>query len=475
MYESLLDRMNVDAVENSAEKYLRRYRDHVQILESHSLLSKTRSVTPYDIYALGMQLDAWQGYRKMCEDAGTVAALGTIPNIALDVITATYGTSPLSVIASTQPINEEQGTVYYKQVLAQSTRNGVTAGQTIWDPTTQSSAILTQYANSGNTVTIGTTSAASSATFTVNSAYLPLRPQQVSIAIASTTLAMFDDGNGNLNGNGVWGTVNYTTGLVNLYYAVNPSAGNNINMTFNTVFEGATSIPQINLQFLSKSVRANLFALKNTVGLEQSYAMQKRFGMIAEDELTKDLVASINNEIVNTLVIQMLAAVPTANQQTFNYTPGSGVSYLENKQHLKDVLSFSEASIITSANRGTINVLIAGAGAASILSTLPGWVRLSDGAQMGPHIYGTLDGTVVIRVPNPNILGSYSIIGLYKGSAPFDAAAVWAPYMPLCVTTALPVGTNPLQQQKAAAVWGAAQVLLPNFISSITITGGPTI
>jgi len=328
-YESLLDRMNEDAIENSAEKYYNRYRDHMQILESHSILGKVRSVTPYDFYALGMQLDAWQGYRRMCEDAGTIAALGTIPNIAMDVIAATYGTSPLSVIASVQPINEEQGTVYYKQVLAETTRNNITAGQSIWDAQSMPQAFLQNYSSSSNTVVIGTTgsSPSSSYTFTVNSAYLPIRPQQFALSVLSYTAT--DDGNGNLNGNGIWGAINYTTGVVNLYFASTPTANQNVNAIFNTVFEGASSIPQINFQLASKSVRATLYALKNTVGLEQSYAMRKRFGMIAEDELTKDLVASINSEIVNTLVLNLTATVPSANQQTFSYTPGSGVSYLE--------------------------------------------------------------------------------------------------------------------------------------------------
>jgi hypothetical protein len=479
MVKSLLEKFNEEHLaEGAAERYLKQYPDHMKALESHSLLSKVRSITPYDIYALGMQLDAFQAYKKFCEDDGTISALGTIPNIALDVITATYGTSPLSVIASVQPIDEERGNVYYKQVIAETTKSSITAGQSVWDTQGAPQTILQNYASSTNTVLLGTTgsSASSSYNFTLTSALLPIRPGKVSVTYAgSVPLTAVDDGNGNLLGQGFWGTVNYTTGAFVVYFNTLPTINTNINATIDQVYDGATNIPQINFKLASKAVVANLFALKDTVGLEQSYAMRRRFGMIAEDELTKDLVASINSEIVNTLIINLVAATPSANMQTFAYTPPSGVSYLENKQHLKDILSFAEASIITSANRGNINVMIAGAGAASIMSTLPGFVRLSDGSSMGPHIFGTLDGTIIVRVPLNAILGSYTVLGLYKGSAPFDGACVWAPYMPLVVTTALPVGTNPLQQQKAAAVMGAAEVLLPNFISQITITGGPSI
>jgi len=494
--KSLLDRMNEETIEQSAEKYLKRYPEHMQMLESGSLLSKIRVISPWDIHALGFQLDAFQAYRKMCEDEGNITALGTIPNIALDVIAATYGTSPISAVASVQPIDDERGTVYYKQVVAQTTKGGTTTGQTIWDATGAPQTVLNGYSSDQQTVALGTTTAAATAVFTASSSLLPLRPQKVTVIYTQDSnrvgpVTATDDGNGNLVGapfqlaGGGYatmvGTVNYATGVVDIFFfGFTPVNANTVNIAFEQVYEAATNIPQINFQLASKPVVANLFALKDTVGLEQSYAMRRRFGLIAEDELTKDLVASINSEIFNTLVFNLLASVPSGNQQTFSYTPGVGnapanTSFLENKQHLKDIISLTEASMVASMNRGSINVMIAGVGAASVLSTLPGWVKLSDGSAMGPHIYGTLDGVVVVRVPLSAVMPSYTILTLYKGAAPFDSSCVWAPYMPLVVTTALPVGTNPLQQQKAAAVWGAAQVLLPNFIGQVTITGAPTL
>jgi hypothetical protein len=77
-------RLNEQA-EAAAERYFRRYREHMELLESHSLLSKTRSVTPYDFYALGKQLEAFEIYRQLCEDDGTLSQLGKIPNVAFDV------------------------------------------------------------------------------------------------------------------------------------------------------------------------------------------------------------------------------------------------------------------------------------------------------------------------------------------------------------------------------------------------------
>lgn len=87
--------------------------------------------------------------------------------------------------------------------------------------------------------------------------------------------------------------------------------------------------------------------------------------------------------------------------------------------------------------------MVAGRDAAAVIGTLPGFVKLSDGSTIGPHIYGTLDGATVVRVPFGSILGTNRVLLMYKGASPFEAPAVYSPYMPLVVTTALPTGANP--------------------------------
>jgi hypothetical protein len=190
--------------------------------------------------------------------------------------------------------------------------------------------------------------------------------------------------------------------------------------------------------------------------------------MIAEDEVATDLVSAINSETVNTGIAQLAAkAIGNVN---WSKTAPDGVSYFEHKQSLKDQLAVAEANILSVAGRGTVNVLVAGRNAASIIQTLPGFNRISDGATIGPHIFGTLDGMTVVRVPNSAVLNADTILCMYNAPSPFESALVYAPYMPLVVTSALPAGVNPLVNQRAAAVWAAIDVLVPNFVTKITIT-----
>lgn len=222
------------------------------------------------------------------------------------------------------------------------------------------------------------------------------------------------------------------------------------------------------MRLTTKSVNARVWALKDTIGLEQSYALRRRFGLIAEDEVATDLVSAINSEITRTL-ISIIEANTQGTNTTFTRTPPAGVSFFEHKQTFKDSLAIAEATILGNAGRGMISSMICGRDAAAIIGTLPGFVKLSDGSTIGPHIYGTLDGATVVRVPYDAVLDTNRVLLMYKGTSPFEAPAVYAPYMPLVVTTALPTGANPLLNQKAAAVWAAVECLVPNFITTLDV------
>ena len=474
----VMDRMNEQA-EQAAHRYFSKYRSHMELLESHSLLSKVRSITPYDFYALGKQLENFEAYKSMCEDDGTLSQLGKIPNVAFDVITVAYGTAPISALASVQPIDEERGTVYFKNVIAQTTRGNVTAGDNIAKSDAAPDAFPEGYASDQLTEVVGTLVAATTGYVgLVSAAGLPIRPftTKVRVVVGGVERLVEDTrGDGTLVGaGGDFGTIDYAGGGVTLDLGVAQTpgagdAGNPISVTYQTDFAQQTEIPKIIMRLTTKSVNARVWALKDTIGLEQSYALRRRFGLIAEDEVATDLVSAINSEITRSL-IKLLEANSTGPATLFPKTPPAGVSFFEHKQTFKDSLAEAESVMLGNAGRGMISSIVAGRDVCAILGTLPGFVKLSDGSTIGSHIYGTLDGATVVRVPYDEVLDTNRALLLYKGTSPFEAPAVYAPYMPLVVTTALPTGANPLLNQKAAAVWSAIESLVPNFITTLDVT-----
>lgn len=456
-------------MKQQAEEFFNKYKPQMEALEK-SLLAKVRGGSPTvsDYYSLGKQLEQYDAYQQVCEEEGNVNLLGKIPVIAYDVITAIAGVSIIPVIASVQPVDEERGTVYFKNIRGATTKGSVTAGQVLTDPRKN---IVTPSNYSSNSVSgeVVATTAAATLVYSFTLAQLPVRSQtlQLSVQDDAGTFAI-DDGSGNIVGKGISGTVNYLTGAVTVNFAVQPAQPKSVFMNYQVNPELAADLPKIDTYFDSKAITAKIYALKGTIGLLQSYGMRRRFGLVAEDELAKDLVAEVNREIGGDLI-----KILYANAQgltTFDKTPpSSAISYFEHKQTFKDSLADAEAVLVGNAGRGTISQIIAGRKVAAIISTLPGFEKLTDGTTLGVHVFGMLDGITVVRCPNADVLAEDRALLVWKGMSPFEAAVVYSPYMPLVVTATLPVAPNPLQQMKAAAVWAGVDSLVPNFVTQLQV------
>lgn len=457
-------------MEREGERLYSQYRQQMDLLDK-SLYAKVKGrLAPYDYYALGRQLEAFEGYMYICESDGNMGQLGRIPDIAFDVVTIAYGASIIPFVASVQPIDEERGTVYFRQVRAGQAKGNLGLEQVFIDPRT---GIVTPYAFAANYVTneaSGNTSAPGK-TYGFSLAQYPVRPRSVSIIISGTSVALTDDGLGNLTGVGGAGTITYgdstTPGVVSITLIAAPGDIYAILSSYQVNYELATDIPNIDSYFDSQTILAKVFALKGTIGMFQSYALKKRFGLVAEDELAKDLVNEINSEIGGTL-IRLLAANAVSTTTWPGKAPAS-VSYFEHKQTYKDSLATAESALVGNAGRGTITGLIAGRNHCAVLSTLPGFVKLTDGNTIGAHVYGTLDGMLIIRVLEAAMLGTNAGVAFWKGPSPFEAPVVYSPYMPLVVTTTLPIGKNPLLNQRAVAVWAGLDILVANFATNFDI------
>lgn len=463
-------------IDQQADEYIKWYPEQMRILEK-SDLSKVRSIGSYDIWALGKMLEQFDTYRMIVEDDGNTALLGKIPNVAYDVIAVTYGASIIPIIASVQPIEEEQGMVYFKQVIAAQTKGTQTQNQVLVDPR-QLDVTPQGYAGSELTVTLVTSTTNSTVTYSGTLSVFPVRAQSIKIAstaqFASQNITGVDDGNGNILGFGIAGTINYLTGVWSLTFTTNPGGGKNIVITYQQNYELASTIPQMMQAWQAQQVFAKIFALRGTFGLLQSFAMRKRLGVIAEDELANDLVSEINAEIGGLLILKLLAAA--AGQPafaTFSRTPPTNTSLAEHYLSFKIQLAVAEANLVNQAGRGTISCLIGDKQACAVVSVLPGFQKITDGNTLGAHLFGTLDGIPIIRVNDPNILSSTpnpQFICIWKGPSPWEGPAVFSPYMPLVVTATLQNVANPLLNTRAAAVWAGADVLVPNFATLLKVT-----
>lgn len=250
-------------------------------------------------------------------------------------------------------------------------------------------------------------------------AQVPVLAQSVRMKIAGTDKFAMDDGAGHIIGFGIQGTIDYSTGAVSVTVSGEVAANTLLSATYQTNVELADDLAQVQSEFASKQVKARIYALKSTIGLLQSYAMQKRFGMVAEDEAAKDLISEINAELGGDLVRVLDNASPNkANPLTWDNKAPNGVSALEHRMSFMFALSMMDKNIATTAGRGAANIYIAGATACAIMQNLPQFKLISDSTMTGPHVFGTISGKTVIRVVDPNVLDTNKVIGVYKSNSP---------------------------------------------------------
>lgn len=474
-----------------AKRYMKEYRGYMEDLDK-SPLAKCRSITEYDIVALGKQLDSWRDYQSQFEDDGNVSALGQLPKLALDVLAMQYGVSPLNVICSVQPLDEVQGIVYFRELIAQNTRGNVNAGDKLFQALGLPD-VYTQGYLGANTV----------ANFVVNGSGIgpttvslggsqdhmsPIDPQQcyisgttafnthADLANWGTMQADPDTGifscNRKVNGTvyGILGTVNFATGSVTYEFNVAPSATYiNLTATYQVLQEAGTDLSKATMKLVTKPVVANWYSLKETMGMQEQYVLRKRFGMNGNDIMAEDLMMLMNMELMNQVVTILQANVPSNAVNTWARQSASGVGYFEHKMTIEDAITDTGRFITKNSGKGTPNVWVAGLQVCAILETLPKFKKLFDDVSFGPHVYGTYNGTTVVRVPYDGLFDDDLMIGLYKGSNPFDAPLAYCPYMPIVLTNEAPYGYNPLQTQRAVANYSGFATMNTNLLCKLTV------
>jgi len=467
MSEEMQEKRISEAIKRS-RTYLRKYEPQMEALHD-SPLARVRKLGPYDVWALGEQLDRANEYINWVKETGTASDLGPLPKIALDVLTASYGTSVLPLISSTQPLEEIRGIVYFKRTVARNTRGNVTAGDVLQDPRRAPDAYPRGFASEDITVSLETTTAGTTdyaGTIAGISTSNPIRPNsfRVRCALPYLSVEAQDDGKGNFFGVGIQGKIDYTSGLWTLRFLDDPDATAGLVAIYGSDFEAGAPYSKIDLLNDSMPVEARTFVLGSELGMFKSFQLNKRFGMTGEDEMIADLTNEMNSELGNYAIHQITSNV-TGDMVEWSKTH-SGYSWAEHKLELKDAIAHAEGNIITNAGRGRVTTIIAGPNAATTLGTLDGFEKI-EVANSGPVLFGTLDGIAVIRSPYTETNKIYT---LYKGTDMFDTTCVYGPFMPLFVTNTLPVAGNVLQRQGLAATQAAFAVVAPAFINGVEIT-----
>jgi len=462
--------MNDQNIEQKINQLGEKYAEQLNFFESNSTKAKVEGkVSSEDLFALGQQLENFDKYVAFSEANGSVGDMGVIPNIGLDVITASAAQSVVPLMAAVQPMQEQQGTVYFKNIVSGTGRGGYTNGQTLLSARGGRRASANGFAGeevTGEDTGVVGDDSAKVFNFVVESA--PVRVRSVEVTIEGTDVKLIDDAKGNLIGVGGSGTINYETGEVEVTFLSAPVAGAKVFAGYATNFEVMSEIPTIRSEYESVGLRAKTFALRSDIGLFKSFELSNRFGINVNTSIAKDLTGELTAEVSNAVVAE--AYMNAQGVVTWGQTPPStAISYSEHKLSFFDAIAEAESKVLLNSGRtGSSAVLIASSGAAAVIRTMPGFVPADIATTAsGAHFFGTLDGKVVIR---SLALPAKEILFVSKGTTMFDNSLIYAPYMPLVVTSLMQgQDHNPLKAQKGVALQAGIKAVVPQMITKIVI------
>ena len=466
-----------------AERLYESYRDKIDEVVPIFNGRHIRKFNRFDAYALGKMLENFEMWRKSMPESIVMDNIGRVLPVALDLISAAYSTSIMPVLASTQPIDELVGVIFYKKMVAGSARQGVTVGDTLltefgqrdWNKLSDYSS--NQISNELLTLLPDVAAGVKYAALTTD--YKPVIKRTFEITILDTSAADVvlrsgvDDGNGIIYGQGLWGDIDYDTGVINLIItdATLPNAlaaADKVVISYQTDIELAANIPKVSWQTVDDTIRARTFMLEGNWGLVTEFALQKRFGRAMDEEIATDLVSEINAEVASSAIKAVVAACP--NYVEWSDTPPAGTSAYEHKLSFIDAIESASTKIADTAGRGTVNYMIAAGTGLVQIATQPGFKKVATGNAMGPQVYGILnDSITVIKVPGTDIIAADRIYCGYSGSNWFEAAVVYSPYLPLFITDTVAIESS-LRRSRGVAHAAGIKVVAPVFTTCIRIT-----
>ena len=472
-----LEEMDHPSIRNYANKLYERYQPFMEAYKA-TPYARMKNLKMFDFISLGEQLFQFERYckrhnmpmNKNMHEGSTLASVGVPPVVVLDLITASHGSNIIPMVASVQPIRERIGAIYFKKLIAATTRGNVTAGQQLAYIKDMPEVFPVGFAGEKVEEEAATT-AGSTLKYTLTFSKSPIRPRSLRIVVEDDpTVKGEDNGEGDILGIGVYGTVKYGTGATDpataeLNFITQPTESKKIYVTYATDFEANGQLPEITTEIVSEPIEAEIFGVKTRVGRFQEFELKNRFGMIAAEEMIQDLTNEVNNELANTLIDRVSKAA--VGEVKWNYYPPSAtIPEATHRLSYLYKISQAESVILMGTGRGVVNVMLVDPKTAYILDDMPEFNKSGMGGA-GATMYGTLKNTItVIRCPQLSAWTSYCI---FKGDGPFNTPIVYAPYMPFMLIDHIPLLDNVLKHQAFCALWSGLKTVVQKYITKLTI------
>lgn len=428
-----------------------------------------------DTEAFGRYADNWESFRPIFESDVTARnALGPALSDNLGLVAMAYAALPIQNFASVQPLNDEAGTVYYRNAIAVNARGEVQAGDNLITPHGQINSKIASFTNETQLKSLAIADpATNSYTITLGKEIIP---GQVRLSITGGKLKGQDDGEGHILGVGIdaeQSTVNYTTGEVKVVFtglaAKGVVANDTIDFQYSHSTVAADEVPTMKWVLETQIVRAEYFVLQSQYSHISEVILKKKFGADLDTQVGADLVGQISGGVMYQAIAKLRQAALQTEADTgiaVTWTQAqAGIAEIDHRRTFEDTLIEAVSVMYKAAGKGDVSTLIVGTKGKQILTTAG--MQTIRSSVSGPHLCGMYGTTPVYYAPNTTV-GDNEVLVIYRGTNWYESPIVYAPFLPLTTVSGKAVG-NVLVNAQAAYHAAGIETVKNGFCVRISI------
>jgi len=456
----------------AAQSDLVLYEDKNVCIKMGDVMEGLEEANPWIRSGTAILLENTRQYFANMDETTRLVNVGDFQKYAFNMVRALFPSLALHEFASVQPMAGPVSLVFYMKFIYNVTKGTARAGQDVVENPNES------YSSETIDVEVIGTGTGSEDQFSGYLAFTPIKPGTIQITAdwASGTLAVTDDGNGNLVGDvDASSTINYETGQFAINFSQDVSAGAPVNVTYSYDAEANDSLGEVDLTLTSSPVSAVTRKLRTRWSVEAQQDLKNLHGLEAEMEqvagITSELKFEIDREGVRDIKNSASNSVAA-----FSQTPDSGISFTEHKLLFVNKLLQASNQIFIATQRAVGTWINAGVNVASLVESLPGFVgQPKPPNTRGIYKTGRLNNQWDIwkdpTYPGAarNSIDNNGYLMGYKGQSMWEIGYIFAPYI-LAFTTPTVMLDDFIARKGIASRYGK-KVIDGRFFCTSTVSG----
>lgn len=305
--------------------------------------------------------------------------------------------------------------------------------------------------------------------FTHTTAIHPFRPYTVRILVNGSPVGV-DDGNGNFHGNGVSGTVNYDSGVVEFTFTTAPANGTPIEVEYNYDSEVDTNygnIGSIELQIKDYQFIVKPKPLYISWSKMTELLLNTTLNIDAEEALIRGAADEFKKALDFEAVSLGWRVAKSHTPVIFDCKGAVGEPEVDRMNAFSKAVESAGDIMLDTIMRGGVTKMVGGPKAVTQIMLHSRFDASNRQPKVGIYRVGSLDGVDIYKAPS-QIIPNDQIMCVYRNELiPEDVAIAFGTLVPLYKTQTLEF--KEFYKETGMAIFGDSKVLQPLYLQRIQL------